>query len=124
MANKTHNSSQSNGSARLMMVAACLLAGLVSIIAGCSGAPEVGSDDPVLNEGREIYIRNCAGCHGISGGGATGPKLADGAVSATYPDIDDQMAIVGDGKDQMPGFANKLSDAEIEAVVRYTREIL
>ena len=98
--------------------------------AACAAAaPEVpvgpdGEVDEVLVLGREIFIGRCAQCHGTSGGGSAGPKLADGAVTETYPDIDDQIEVVTTGRDRMPSFSETLSGAEIEAVVRYTREVL
>lgn len=98
--------------------------------AACAGdAPEVpvgpdGKPDPVLVVGREIYSGHCANCHGGSGNGNQGPKLADGTVVDAYPDLIEQRVIVSDGRDEMPSFANTLTEAEIEAVVRYTREVL
>jgi len=36
------------------------------------------SNDPaVLNEGKEIYTKNCLACHGQDGGGLVGPNLTD-----------------------------------------------
>ncbi len=83
-----------------------------------------GLPDAELSEGREIYSSRCARCHGSSGGGGTGPKLADGAVVAAYPDIADQLEIISDGKNGMPSFAGSLSESQIEAVARYSREVL
>lgn len=34
-------------------------------------------DTAVLNEGKDIYIRNCAACHGQNGEGLVGPNLTD-----------------------------------------------
>lgn len=89
----------------------------------CVGdVPEVSSNDAVLVLGRDVYSRNCVSCHGASGQGGTGTKLSEGAVTAKYPDTAEQLAIVANGRNQMPAFAGKLSDDEIEAVVRFTRE--
>ncbi len=85
--------------------------------------PQAPADDAQLVEGQDIYARSCASCHGVSGQGGRGSKLA-GTVSSTYPDIDDQIAVVTDGRNSMPAFGGRLSDDEIEAVVRYTREVL
>jgi mono/diheme cytochrome c family protein len=97
--------------------------------AGCATeAPEVplgadGQPDAVLQLGRDVFGSRCSNCHGSSGGGGTGPRLA-GAVEQTFPDPVDQEAVVRDGRRNMPSFGGTLSDAEIEAVVRYTREVL
>ena len=82
-----------------------------------------GKPDPVLSLGRDVYGATCSNCHGSSGGGGTGPRLA-GTVVESYPEIVDQVAIVNDGRNSMPSFGGTLSPAEIEAVVRYTREVL
>lgn len=93
------------------------------VLAACVGdVPEVSSDDPVLVLGREVYSRNCVGCHGAAGQGGTGSKLNDGVVIENYPDPADEFAIIANGRNQMPAFAGKLSDEEIEAVVRFTRD--
>jgi len=101
----------------------------VLLLGACaSSAPEVplgpdGQPDPVLSLGREVFASRCSSCHGSSGGGGTGPRLAGKAVEK-YPDIADQAAVVSDGRNSMPSFGGTLSAAEIEAVVRYTREVL
>lgn len=107
-----------------------VLFALVSVGAACAGeAPEVpvgpdGEPDPVLVTGRDIFSSRCANCHGTSGGGGQGPRLADGRVVENYPEIDEQIAVVANGRNQMPAFEGTLTPAEIEAVVRYTREVL
>lgn len=109
---------------------AALLFAVVSVGAACAGeAPEVpvgpdGEPDPVLVAGRDIYSGRCANCHGSSGGGGQGSKLADGRAVENYPDIADQIAVVTGGRRQMPAFGDTLAPDEIEAVVRYTREVL
>lgn len=96
----------------------------------CAGeAPDVplgpdGEPDAELVAGRDVYQRRCAACHGSSGNGGTGPKLSDGEVVANFPDPADQRAIIADGKNGMPSFAGSLSTAELDAVVRYTRDVL
>ena len=74
--------------------------------------------------GREVYSRRCANCHGAAGGGGTGPKLADGKVIEQYPDPADQLRLIAQGRNAMPAFSGSLSSAELDAVVRYTREVL
>ncbi len=101
--------------------------GAVVMVGGaCVGtrAPEVTVDDPVLIEGRDVYIRHCSACHGATGGGGRGSKLNEGRVEQRIPDPADQIELVTNGRSSMPSFSGRLTEAEIEAVVRYTREVL
>ncbi len=103
---------------------------LAVLFAGaCSSSPpEVpagpdGDKDPVLVLGRDVFGARCVNCHGADGGGGIGPPLR-GAVVDTFPDPEDQAAVVRDGRNSMPSFTGTLSEAQIDAVVRYTREVL
>lgn len=116
--------------ARSLLVAP-LLALVVLVGAACSSdsSPEVpaaeGEDpDPVLVEGREVWSGQCARCHGAAGGGGAGVKLSDGRAEELHPDIASMIDVVTEGKGAMPAFGGSLSDEEIEAVVRYVREVL
>ncbi len=99
---------------------------MVIVASGCSAgtAPEVTSGDPVLEQGRDVYVRQCASCHGADGGGGRGSKLNEGAVLAAYPEMADQVVLVSEGKNAMPGFGGRLEAADLDAVIRYTREVL
>lgn len=77
--------------------------------------------DPLLLEGQAVYRASCAGCHGVAGQGGAGPRLNNGRVVERLPDIDDHVAVVREGRGGMPGFADKLTEAEIDAVVAYER---
>jgi ubiquinol-cytochrome c reductase cytochrome c subunit len=78
--------------------------------------PEVRIDEAELPRGEELFIANCAPCHGATAnGGATGggwiaPALHD------VPDLNVAEAIVT-GPGQMPAFA--FDAAELDAVVTY-----
>jgi mono/diheme cytochrome c family protein len=110
---------------------AAVVAGLTVGLMACSGSapPEVpegadGEQDPVLVLGRDVFASECSNCHGSAGGGKRGPRLSGGSVVERFPDVADQVALVTNGRAGMPTFASKLSAAEIEAVVLYTREVL
>jgi mono/diheme cytochrome c family protein len=75
-------------------------------------------------DGANVFGDNCAVCHGGDGSGGIGPRLAGGRVVAVYPDPADQIAVVTNGRDGMPAFADTLSEDEIAAVVEYTRTVL
>jgi polyvinyl alcohol dehydrogenase (cytochrome) len=86
---------------------------------GMASAGEGDGDDGP--DGRAVYEERCASCHGGNGEGASGPTLAGVADRLT---VDDHVAVVRDGRGQMPGWDGRLSDEEIEAVVDYERSVL
>jgi len=88
---------------------------LAVIAAGCGGG---GEAQPTTGKG--IYVARCATCHGVGGQGGVGPALA-GVVATKYPNIEDQIAIVTNGKGAMPSWRGELTPKEIRKVVEYTR---
>lgn len=92
------------------------------LLSSCAQEAELPADaDPELRAGADVFRARCASCHGADGGGAIGPGLRD--IEARLDD-DGQREVVVAGRKTMPSFGNVLSDADIDAVVRYTREIL
>jgi cytochrome c oxidase subunit 2 len=103
-----------------------IVVGLALLVGACTAddVPAAPVDDAELVQGQAVYTSNCANCHGPAGGGALGTKLNGGEVLERMPEADDQVALILEGRNQMPGFDGKLSEAEIDAVVRYTREVI
>ena len=94
---------------------------IVSYVASLGDGPAV----PVVNweaadlqRGAELYVSNCAPCHGAtaSGGAAGRNALAPGLHKATPVEIGEAMEI---GPGQMPVFG--ISDADRDAIVAYVR---
>jgi mono/diheme cytochrome c family protein len=109
------------------LLALVLLTGV--LLVACSSEDKPGlsgdqADDPQLVLGERVYVDNCARCHGNAGGGGAGPKLADGRVVRNFPDAADQAEVVRKGRGSMPAWESKLTAEQIDAVVRYTREVL
>lgn len=79
------------------------------------------------------WTQHCASCHGKDGTGNTmmGKKLGvkdyTTAEGQKFSDADAEKAIkegVKDGgKDKMKSFKDKLSDAEVKALIAYTRSL-
>lgn len=111
-----------------MFLALIIGAALLSGCAGGAPALPLGADglpDPELVVGQTVFQGRCATCHGSTGSGGTGKKLSDGEVVARYPDDAVQNSIITNGLGgRMPAFREVLTTEEIEAVVRYTREVL
>jgi mono/diheme cytochrome c family protein len=72
-------------------------------------------------DGAAIFDRRCASCHGNDGSGLVGPALNNGQMVERFPDAADQIAVVTNGRGEMPSFFDRLTPEEIAAVVEYTR---
>ncbi len=89
-----------------------------------SGDHIIGTTAPF--DAATAFAIRCAGCHGAGGSGGTGPRLSGGAVIRDFPNIDDQVKFVTNGKPPMPAFGKNhgLTADEIRAIVVYTRTVL
>jgi len=69
---------------------------------------------------------NCASCHGRDGSGSTmmGKKLGVKDYTKDQGFSDAEAAnIIKNGKGKMKGFKDKLSDADVKALVAYLRSL-
>jgi mono/diheme cytochrome c family protein len=89
----------------------------VGLSGACSSSDDQSQEPP--RTGAAIYRAVCATCHGQSGQGFVGPSLYD--VAARYPDQAEQIALVTNGRAQMPAFGGQLTPEQISTVVDYTR---
>lgn len=74
----------------------------------------------------DLYIRNCARCHGADGRGETtaGQQLdvPDLSISGRRMSAAKISRIIADGKDEMPGFGKKLNKKQIASIAAYVRK--
>ena len=84
-------------------------------------------------DGATIYAEKCKKCHGEKGEG--NPKATEKLCKGVDPEklkLDpiaeksdaDVKKLIVEGKDKMPGYAEKLTDAEIDEVVAYCRKLV
>jgi mono/diheme cytochrome c family protein len=77
--------------------------------------------------GADTYKTKCVGCHGADGTASPiGKKLLAPSFKdpAVVKNTDAQLiALVKSGKNKMPEYADKLSDAQIKSVVAYIRTL-
>lgn len=76
--------------------------------------------DQLISLGEDIYMANCAVCHGRTGTGLMGPALA-GSSLVTMDDPTGVILQVYHGGGAMPAFGDSLSTEEIAAVVSFIR---
>jgi cytochrome c6 len=78
------------------------------------------------NTAETMYKAKCAMCHGPDGAGATPAGKATKARDFCSDDVkketdEEWTAIIVKGKNKMPGYDKKLTEAEIKDVVAYLR---
>jgi mono/diheme cytochrome c family protein len=88
----------------------------------------VKADDASITAGKDLWIKNCASCHGKTGlgDGVMARKLATFSGDFSTPAYQNQTdgEIFGKtkvGRDEMPGYGGKLSDEGIWHTVNYSR---
>lgn len=76
---------------------------------------------------KDLYIINCARCHGADGAGETdlGRKLdvPDLTVSGKRMSVKKITQIINNGEGEMPGFGKKLSKKQIASLTAYVRKL-
>jgi cytochrome c6 len=92
----------------------CLFLAFILASAGAASAAD----------GAALWGQHCASCHGKDGSGATtmGKKLGvkDYTKEQGFSDAEAEK-VIKEGKDKMKGFKDKLSDADVKALVAYVR---
>lgn len=101
------------------------MSGVLAIccVALCAALPAIAEDT-----GATIYKAQCTMCHGDDGTSNTPVGQALKAASFKDPAIikisdADRMVVVKKGKNGMPAFAGKLTDAQIKSVLAYVRTL-
>jgi len=91
----------------------------VSASSSSEDRPSTSSQTPVTDAGRQLFLKNCAHCHGPDARGDEGPDLHNLDWS------DEQIAArIRNGKrGQMTAFAGKLSPEQISDVIAYLRTL-
>lgn len=109
-----------------------LLIGSTGLLAGCGFASAPGPTPTVdlSAQGREVYLRVCAECHGQKAEGyaneLAAPALDHSEHAWHHPDQQIRDWIkngkLGLGQ-EMPALGDRLSEAEIEAVIAYLHSL-
>jgi len=87
------------------------------LLVACGGGSDTAYVPP--KTGPAIFATFCATCHGKRGQGFVGPSLVDSA--AKYPDVANEIAVVTNGRGEMPAWVGRLTTEQIATVVDYTR---
>lgn len=91
-----------------------------SATALAAGLPDPAAERmAVAQVGQQVFQLECAQCHGPSGEGGIGTRLAGNPRAANESNV---LSAVRFGRGSMPGFMGTLSDDEITAVTEYVRQ--
>jgi len=102
-----------------LMMGAGYWGGEMLLGADAQGSPAVAGDVTLITAGRELYLLNCAHCHGPDATGDEGPDLH--GVKKSNERI---ASVIKNGiKGEMPKFDAKLSDAETQSLIAYIRSL-
>ena len=82
--------------------------------------PALTASEAIVAQGRSFFARSCAHCHGRDAdGGEDAPSLQKIRISPAHMTLVIQSGIKGD----MPSFAKKYSDADIQKIVAYLQTL-
>ena len=86
--------------------------------------PEVTAQ--LIEHGKSVYLQNCAACHGADGRGHSPMGKALHVKDLASDDVQKQSdealeKIIVDGKGKMAGFKGKLSESDVDALVKFIR---
>jgi mono/diheme cytochrome c family protein len=84
-------------------------------------------------DGKAIYDKTCASCHGADGKGNAKKeemfKLEAGKTNLGRDEVasqtrDEKRKLTAEGKGKMPGYEKKMSPAELDAVADYVMQLI
>ena len=89
------------------------------------------SDEPSIEEGRKLYLRHCASCHGPSGKGDGSMALAGGTPANLTDETWDHgssdgeiFVVIRDGtSSDMEPYKDRLAEKQIWQLVNYIRSL-
>jgi mono/diheme cytochrome c family protein len=103
-----------------------VVSGIVAVAVLCLAGSVVRAQDKA--SGEKVYKTKCASCHGPDGKGETAAgkvtKVRDICSDDVKKETDAAWAdIIVKGKNKMPSYDKKITDAEVKDVIAYMRSL-
>ena len=108
----------------LAVAAFALMVVLLFVRQPADDTAPVSTSASAAPDGAQLYKARCASCHGANGEGGRGSQLNEGKVTKAFSDAASEVSFVKRGSGSMPAFERSLNEAEIQAVVDFTRTVL
>lgn len=110
---------------------AWVIMAFIGVAATVFALPESAGLEPAAASGlaqtRDLFIRNCARCHGSDGVGNTDlgrkllvPNIREEGKSLSNAKL---VRVITNGKADMPGFGKKMNKKQIAAIAAYVRKL-
>ena len=103
-----------------------LLSAIAVLAVLCLAAAGLRAQD--VAGGEKVYKAKCASCHGPDGKGETAAGKATKARDLCSADVKKETdaawtEIIAKGKNKMPAYDKKITDAEVKDVIAYMRSL-
>jgi len=103
-----------------------LLSGIAVLAVLCLAAAGLRAQD--VANGEKVYKAKCASCHGPDGKGETAAGKATKARDICSDEVKKESDaawtdIISKGKNKMPSYDKKITDAEVKDVIAYMRSL-
>jgi cytochrome c oxidase cbb3-type subunit 3 len=86
--------------------------------------PQLSNDPAALSAGRNLFVNNCATCHGTDGRGARGyPNLADDEWQWGSDPAQIVATLTNGRTGVMPGFGESFDDETVDLLVDYVQSL-
>lgn len=110
---------------RMLLVLMAVACG-AQFLTDAQGEAESGKGE--ISKGKIVYVKNCAGCHGIEGKGdgykLLGPDPANLTSPSTKKKTDSALLkTIHEGKPNMPSWKVRLSEQDSRDVLAYVRTL-
>jgi cytochrome c oxidase cbb3-type subunit 3 len=111
-----------------LIISAAGVVFLLTLAAHSFGSP-LPSGSQKEPDGNSLFAKNCASCHGKDGKAKTFKAKFNGARnltdSAWQANVSDERLFnsITNGRGHMPAWGKKLSEAEINSLVAYVRQL-
>lgn len=98
---------------------------VASSLAESNNSHENTALESSASSARELYVRNCARCHGNDGKSQTeaGLRLDAPDLTELKPSKAKIVRVITNGADGMPAFGSKLKKNEINLLANYVRSL-
>ena len=115
----------------MKIVGGTLLTIMLAMVVLAKAIPELESSSVSHSaaSGAELYARFCVTCHGRDGRARVSRGRSTRARNLADREWQDRVTderiynVITNGKGRMPGFAKKISEAEIDQLVQYVRSL-